>query len=90
MNIEQMLKEWDDPKMSRAEEIFEKFITNNPCGRHHSDAYKKGFMDMLELMDAEGLHNKLCCPYSLGTAEADAWYCGIEDGYARWNEEMNR
>ena len=73
--------------MSKAEEIYEEVIVNNSCGQQRSEAYKRGVLDMLEFMEAWCPHNGLYCPYPICSAEADAWYAGRDEGYARWKDK---
>ncbi|MCY1165280.1 hypothetical protein D9M73_51830 [compost metagenome] len=49
-----------------------------------SEAYKRGVMDCLRV-SVDGLLREEC-PYTIGTAEADAWFSGQAEGnaLARW------
>jgi hypothetical protein len=53
-----------------------------------SDAYKRGVMDCLRAR-VDGFLRK-DCPYRLGTAEADAWLAGGEEGNAIARTEAER
>lgn len=44
-----------------------------------SDAYKDGVGHGI---DAEFFKERVQCPYLMGTAEADAWLAGVEEGRA--------
>jgi hypothetical protein len=46
-----------------------------------SEAYKLGARELLNCR-VHGL--KLVCPYKLGTAEADAYFSGADEGHAIW------
>ena len=53
-----------------------------------SDAYKAGVLAALRfrLNEAERVH----CPYPPGTAEADAFFSGVQEGHALAREEEVR
>jgi len=73
-----------------AEEIATRIYRNafeNPRQRR-SDEYIRGVLDTLLYRLGENLH--LDCPYPEGTAQADAWYSGNEEGHAlyRKHQEM--
>ena len=46
-----------------------------------SDAYKLGVRELLNCR-TQGI--RLVCPYKMGTAEADAFYAGSDEGRAIW------
>jgi len=46
-----------------------------------SDAYQLGARELLNCK-AQGI--RLVCPYKMGTAEADAFYSGVDEGNGIW------
>ena len=46
-----------------------------------SEAYKLGARELLSCK-AQGI--RLVCPYRMGTAEADAFYSGVDEGNSIW------
>ncbi len=56
-----------------------------------SQAYREGVMAALRYRTGE-TDRMACCPYTVGTAEADAWFSGVEEGHAlyRWRKEARR
>jgi len=34
--------------------------------------------------------DRLTCPYPAGTAQADAWYSGADEGHAIWRESQDQ
>jgi len=53
-----------------------------------SKEYRKGVLQTLEY--CRGYRGALCCPYPLGTAQADAWFSGTAEGYALSAEDRQR
>lgn len=49
-----------------------------------SQAYKDGVMAALRFRAGEIKSLKGIDHYELGTAEADAWYAGLDEGHRRW------
>lgn len=52
-----------------------------------SPAYVAGVADQLR---AKALKRQVLCPYKQGTAEADAWFAGVDEGNALWADEVAR
>ena len=52
-----------------------------------SEAYQAGVRDQLR---ARALGRQMLCPYPQGTAEADAWFAGMDEGNALWRAELAR
>lgn len=50
-----------------------------------SDAYKLG---VRELLKCKTMGVKFHCPYRMGTAEADAFYSGSDEGNRIWRDLM--
>lgn len=50
-----------------------------------SDAYKRG---VRELLNCKTMGVKFHCPYMMGTAEADAFYSGSDEGNRIWREHL--
>jgi hypothetical protein len=50
-----------------------------------SDAYKLG---VRELLNCRSMGLKLRCWYKPGTAEADAFYSGVDEGNRIWREHL--
>lgn len=61
-----------------AQAVFDKAFTQGRNPR--SDAYKQGVMDCLRTRIEGELPKK--CPYILGTADADAYFAGRDEGRA--------
>lgn len=61
-----------------AQQVFDKAF--QPGRTPRSDAYKRGVLDCLRVR-LDGLQH-LICPYEEGTAEADAYFAGAEEGKA--------
>ena len=59
-----------------AQAVFDKAFT--PGRNPRSDAYKQGVMDCLRIRVDGEVPKK--CPYILGTAEADAYFAGVDEG----------
>ncbi len=55
-----------------------------------SEAYKAGALAGMEFILGERSTLKNACPYRLGSAEADAWLSGIEEGKARAQEHNEK
>lgn len=51
-----------------------------------SDAYKRGVRELLKHR-AAGM--KYSCPYKLGTAEADAFFSGSDEGNHIWRQHLD-
>ncbi|MEJ6003774.1 hypothetical protein [Paucibacter soli] len=65
------------PKKTAQQLYDEAFPSSRPP---RSEAYKQGVMACLRARINGSLQPD--CPYSLGTAEADAWYSGRNEGHA--------
>lgn len=52
-----------------------------------SGAYVAGVRDHLR---ARALSRQVLCPYPQGSAEADAWFAGVDEGRVLWREELAR
>ncbi len=50
-----------------------------------SQAYREGVMAALRYRTGE-TDQMACCPYAVGTAEADAWFAGIDEGHALYRK----
>lgn len=59
-----------------AQQVFDKAF--QPGRTPRSDAYKRGVFDCLRVR-LDGLQ-RLTCPYEEGTAEADAYFAGADEG----------
>lgn len=66
----------------RAEEFFQAAFSKRRTPR--SEAYKTGVKAAL-FRKAQCVPCR--CPYEVGTAEADAWFSGLEEGHSLWREE---
>lgn len=66
--------------MSKAEVLFEQAFSRPRTPR--SDAYKAGVRAILRVRLDETPQIALDCPYIIGTADADAWFAGIDEGHA--------
>jgi len=51
-----------------------------------SDAYKVGAR---EILMCRTIGTKYACPYKLGTAEADAFFAGSDEGNRIWQQHLN-
>lgn len=51
-----------------------------------SDEYKQGVIAALSFRITG---QKIPHPYALGTAQADAFYAGIDEGHRRWRAEQD-
>ena len=51
-----------------------------------SHEYKAGVYDALRFR--AGVEPMRSCPHPVGTAQADAWYSGVEEGHARWTAHL--
>ena len=60
-------------------QAFEENQTRDP----RSDAYKAGVLAAMEYRESGGTGD-IGNPYVLGTADADAWFAGLQEGYNRW------
>ena len=70
--------------MAKAQELFDKAFFEGRAPR--SDEYRKGVMDALRFR-FDGA--KIACPWPQGTAQADAYYAGVNEGHGIWrNYEM--
>lgn len=49
-----------------------------------SDEYKAGCLAALRYRAGEA--DSMTCPYPAGTARADAWYAGTDEGHAIWRD----
>lgn len=58
-----------------------------PCRCPRSVEYRAGVTDLLM---HRALGPRLACPYTLGTAQADAWFAGVEEGKALWLHQVER
>lgn len=65
-------------------QAFEQNSTRDP----RSDAYKAGVLAALEHRES-GDTGDIGNPYMLGTAEADAWFSGLQEGYNRWRHHQD-
>lgn len=74
--------------MDIAHQLYEKAFTQPRDPR--SDAYKRGVRDALQAC-ARQSKTKLgaLLPYEMGTAEADAWFAGTEEGKNRWRWHLD-
>lgn len=50
-----------------------------------SEAYKLG---VRELLNSRTQGMRLVCPYKMGTAEADAFYSGVDEGNYIWRDHL--
>jgi len=62
--------------MTTAQDLFDKAFGYPRDAR--SGAYRAGVLDAIRYWMGERLH--LSVPFSIGTAEADAWFYGTEEG----------
>ena len=60
-------------------QAFEEDQTRDP----RSDAYKTGVLMAMEYKES-GDTGDIENPYVIGTADADAWFAGLQEGYSRW------
>jgi hypothetical protein len=65
----------------KAEELFEAAFSKPRDPR--SDEYKAAVRAALR-HHAHG--EPIRCPYAVGTAQADAWFAGLDEGHAIWRE----
>lgn len=68
--------------MSKAQELYTAAFAGPRDSR--SRAYCRGVMMALRYRTGES--PRLRCPYELGTAEADAWFSGTQEGHAIANK----
>lgn len=66
--------------MSKAQELFDAAFAGPRDPR--SEAYRVGVLETLRYRTGELTRNKCQRPYELGTAEADAWFSGTQEGHA--------
>lgn len=52
-----------------------------------SGAYKAGVLAALRFRE---IHAPMRCPWPIGSAEADAWYSGTEEGHRCWREHTEQ
>jgi hypothetical protein len=64
--------------MTTAEQLFVQAFQRPRDPR--SPEYRAGVLAALRLRLGESAH--LVCPYGLGTAQADAWFSGTDEGHA--------
>jgi hypothetical protein len=66
----------------KAEELFESAFSEprNP----RSGEYKAGVLAALWHHAHDG--EPIRCPYASGTAQADAWFAGVDEGHSIWRE----
>ena len=74
-------------KQGRAMAIFEAAFSVPRDAR--SEAYKAGVLDVLRhrLGEVSGCAQK--CEFTLGTAEADAYFAGCDEGHRRASDYLN-
>lgn len=65
-------------KEPMAQRVFDKAFT--PVRTERSAAYKQGVLQCLQVRLDGAAHRE--CPYAIGTAEADAYFAGIDEGRA--------
>lgn len=70
--------------MSIALELYEQAFLQETGRTPRSEAYKRGVYDGLRYKAGEAPVPKEVMPYRLGSAECDAWFAGINEGYSRW------
>lgn len=70
--------------MKTVMEIFEAAF--HPARDPRSEEYKAGVIAALSFRIAG---QKIPQPYALGTAQADAFYAGIDEGHRRWRAELD-
>ncbi len=69
----------------KAEELFQAAFSTPRTPR--SDEYKGGVRAALRY-HAHG--EKIQCPHTPGTAQADAWFSGIGEGHSLWRESEGK
>jgi hypothetical protein len=70
-------------KTDLAEKLWENAFINNKARDPRSYEYQDGARAVLDLK----IHDKpLKCPYTIGTAQADAWYAGTNEGHNIWRD----
>jgi hypothetical protein len=73
--------------MSEAQQIHDKaFSPSNPRSPR-SDAYKLGVLDALKFR-FDSVPLKDLTRYPEASAEADAWYSGLEEGHSLWRKSQ--
>ncbi len=72
-----------EAKISQAQRLFDAAFAEETYRDQRSDAYKRGVLDALRFKTGEGPSPKATRPYELGTAECDAWFSGLNEGYSR-------
>lgn len=75
--------------MEMARILYTEAFENNPTRTPRSDAYKTGVLDALRFRES-GNKATVKNPYILGTADADAWFSGINEGYSRWKSHIEK
>ena len=73
-------------KISRM--LFTQAFEDNQTREPRSDAYKAGVLAAMEYRES-GNTGDIRNPYELGTADADAWFSGLKEGYSRWRHYQN-
>lgn len=71
------------PKLT-AQRVFDHVFRPETGRELKSTAYKEGVLALLKYRMDEA--DSLVCPYSVGTAEADAWWSGTDEGRAHARE----
>ncbi|MEA3413159.1 MAG: hypothetical protein U9R74_16685 [Pseudomonadota bacterium] len=75
--------------MTIALRIFEQAFAPEKYRSPRSHAYKSGVLCFLRFKAGEIAHPDNRIPYPPGSAESDAWYAGMDEGYARWRSQRN-
>lgn len=65
--------------MSKATEIFNQAFALEPTRDKRSHEYMEGVLYILQIQLGE--IEKKVCPYNIGTAQADAWFSGTDEGH---------
>ena len=76
--------------MSTAPKIYNAAFAPETGRDLRSDAYKRGVLDALRYAAGEGPKPTELMPYPLGTTDYDAWFAGLEEGYARWRDHEGK
>jgi hypothetical protein len=69
----------------RAQELFEVAFASDSLRTPRSQAYRKGVLSELEFRYGVIVHVEN--PYRIGTAEADAFFSGVQEGREIWQME---
>lgn len=74
--------------MSTAQRIYDNAFAADTGRTPRSTAYKQGALAALRHRAGEGPAPCDALPYELGTAAADAWLAGVQEGHAKWRDHM--